>query len=97
MLPGASINQSKIPSDPEQKSWRFYRNAGGPTVDVNPVQSSTTRSSGIVEQIFNPSIQRTRVKKFNDAYKEYSNRELYDMMQQQEYAKVKKGVSKDPR
>lgn len=81
-LPGTSTNQPKIPAAAAAKKVGDPIEKAGPTIDVNPVQSTTSRSSGIVEQIFNPSGQSTRVKKFNDAYKEYSNRELYKMMQE---------------
>jgi len=54
--------------------------AQGLTIDVTPTQSSTTRTRGIIEQIFNPSGRPTRVKQFSDAYKEYSNEQLYMMI-----------------
>lgn len=68
--------------------------AQGVTIDVTPTQSSTTRSRGITEQIFNPSGRPTRVKKFSDAYKEYSNRELLDMIKNATDVRTKKEYQK---
>ena len=93
-LPGASINQPRIPAGTRARGVAGPLETAGPTVDVTPTQSSTTRSRGIIEQIFNPGGQRTRVKKFSDAYKEYSNRELFDMIKNATDVRTKREYQK---